>query len=115
MRGINHVVIAGNLGEDPEARETRSGDPVLTFPLGISRKMKGRNGTDEEVVTWVRVVCFRELAGLCERNLSKGDEVLVYGKLNIRELENRETGEKKRMPEVQAREINFISVRKLRG
>ena len=113
MRGVNICVVGGNLGRDPEGRSTSDGKRMVTFSLALSRKVKGIDREDDkESLLWVTVVCFGDLAQICERNLSKGDEVLVHGGLSVNEWEDRATGEKQRSWEIQAKDVSFLKVRK---
>ena len=114
MRGVNHCFVGGNLGKDPEVKYLQSGVTVASFSLAISEKWKGKDGEMKEKTQWVTVVCFSKLAEIAANHLSKGDEVLVSGKISVRDWEDRD-GNKKRAWEIVAREINFISLKKKVG
>lgn len=76
-----HVVIVGNLGQDPEMRYTPSGVPVTNFPVAVSRKWKDSDGNTHEKVTWFTIAAWRGLAEVCNQYLSKGKKVLVEGEV----------------------------------
>ena len=70
---LNHCVLTGNLGGDPEIRYTTNGDPVATLNLAFRF---GKNETG-----WIKVTCFKKLAELCEKYLHKGARVGIDGYL----------------------------------
>ena len=70
------IIIIGNLGRDPEMRFSPSGDPVTTFSVAVSRKLK-----DAEETAWFRVSVWGKQAESCNTYLSKGSKVLVEGRL----------------------------------
>ena len=70
------LIIIGNLGSNPEQRFTPSGDPVTSFSVATSRKIKGESET-----TWFRVSVWGKQAESCNTYLHKGSKVLVEGRL----------------------------------
>ena len=70
------LIIIGNCGSNPEQRFTPNGDPVTTFSVATSRKIKGESET-----TWFRVSVWGKQAESCNTYLSKGSKVLVEGRL----------------------------------
>ena len=71
-----NITIIGNLGRDPEMRFSPSGDPVTTFSVAVSRKLK-----DAEETTWFRVSVWDKQAEACNQYLRKGSKVFVTGRL----------------------------------
>lgn len=82
------VVIAGNLGGDPEMRYTPQGDAVTSFNVATNRRWTGRDGQPGEETTWFRVSVWGKQAESCNQYLTKGRQVLVEGTLTP----DRETG-----------------------
>jgi len=70
------LIIIGNLGRDPEMRFSPSGDPVTTFSVAVSRKLK-----DAEETAWFRVSVWDKQAEACNQYLRKGSKVFVSGRL----------------------------------
>ena len=83
---VNKVILVGNLGKDPEVRNTQSGSKVVSFPLATSDTWNDRqSGERRERTEWHRVVIFNERAGdVAERFLRKGRKVYIEGELRTR-------------------------------
>ena len=86
MSGVNKVIVVGNLGRDPESRQTQAGKPICNFTLATSETWKDRQtGERRERVEWHRVVIFNEhLAEIAQRYLHKGSKVYLEGQLQTR-------------------------------
>ena len=82
-RGLNKVLLVGEVGRDPEMRYTPHGVPVTTFSLGTSRSWTTPEGEDREATEWFNVVAWRELAEACSR-LHRGQRVYVEGRIQTR-------------------------------
>jgi single-strand DNA-binding protein len=76
------LIIAGNLGGDPEMRYTPSGQAVTNFSVATNRKWSNPDGSQAEEVTWFRVTAWGKLGETCNQYLSKGRAVLIEGRLN---------------------------------
>lgn len=105
MAGFNRIVLVGNLTREPELRYTPSGIPVSTFTVAVNRPFTNPQG--ERETDFIRVVVWRSQAERCHEYLSKGSQVLVEGRLQIRTYEDRE-GIKRRAVEVIARTVQFL-------
>jgi len=75
------VILAGNLGRDPEMRYMQDGTPVTNFSVATSEKWAGKDGQQQERTIWWRVTAWRRLAETCNEYLSKGRQVLVEGRM----------------------------------
>ena len=75
------IIIAGNLGRDPEMRYTPQGTPVTNFSVATNRKWTSADGTPGEETIWFRVTAWGKLGETCNQYLSKGRQVLVEGRL----------------------------------
>ncbi|ADC64104.1 single-stranded DNA-binding protein [Allochromatium vinosum] len=90
-RGINKVILIGNLGADPEVRYLPSGDPVANLRLATSESWKDRNtGETQERTEWHSVVIFGKLAEIARTYLHKGSRIYVEGKLRTRKWQTQD-------------------------
>ena len=83
---VNKVILIGNLGRDPEVRQTQDGRPIVNFTLATNESWKDRQtGERRERTEWHRVVIFGEgLADIAQRYLHKGSKVYLEGQLQTR-------------------------------
>lgn len=85
MSSLNRVQIIGNLGRDPEIRQTQAGDKVATISVAVTERWRDRNsGEQREKTEWVRCVAFGQLADIMERFLRKGSKIFCEGKFSTR-------------------------------
>lgn len=93
---VNKVILVGNLGADPEIRQTKDGRPVAQLSIATSENWKDRNtGERREKTEWHRVVIFSE--GLCrvaENYLKKGSKVYIEGQLQTRKWQDQSGADK---------------------
>ena len=89
-RGLNKVMIIGNLGRDPEMRYTPSGRPVTSFSVAVSRSWNSPDGERHEETEWFNVVAWSNLAETCKQYLTKGQQVYIEGRLQTRRWEDQE-------------------------
>ncbi len=109
MAGFNKVILMGNLTRNPELRYTPSGTPVASFGLAVSRRFK-QGGDLKEEVCFVDIVVFGKQAEHCGQYLSKGNGVIVEGRLQQRRWETEE-GQKRSKHEVVAQTVTFMPKR----
>ncbi len=113
MTGFNKVILIGNLTKNPEVRYTPSGTPVTSFGLAVNRRF--RQGSDlKEEVCYVDIVVFGKQAENCGQYLSKGNGVIVDGRLQQRRWETEE-GQKRSKHEVVAQTVTFLPKRQDQG
>ena len=86
---VNKVILVGNLGRDPEVRQSQAGAKIVNFSIATSDSWKDKNtGERREKTEWHRVVIFSEgLANIAEQYLRKGSKVYIEGSLQTREYE----------------------------
>jgi single-strand DNA-binding protein len=88
-RGINKVIIVGNLGQDPEVRYMPNGNAVANISIATSESWKDKNtGQMNEKTEWHRVVMFGKLAEIAGEYLRKGSQVYIEGKLQTRKWQD---------------------------
>ena len=100
---LNKIIIAGFTAADPEVREV-SGRKVASFRVGITEKYKDTDGQFQEKTEWVNVVAWGRPAEAAERHVRKGEAVLVEGKIQTRQWNDRD-GNKRYSTEVNAMSI----------
>lgn len=103
--GMNKVILTGRLAQEPEVRYTQSGKAVASFSLAVNRFGGGDQGQNN--VDFIPVVAWEKLAETCGNNLSKGQRVLIEGRLQIRSYEAND-GSKRRIAEVVAQSVEFL-------
>jgi single-strand DNA-binding protein len=96
MSSVNKVLLIGNLGRDPEVRNTNSGDKVVTLNVATSESWRDKqSGERKEKTEWHRVVIFNEnLAKIAEQYLKKGSKVYIEGQLQTRKWQDQAGVEK---------------------
>ena len=110
-RGINKVIIVGNLGADPDSRAMPSGNAVTNISVATSESWKDRDtGEKKEKTEWHRVVFFNRLAEIAAQYLKKGSQVYVEGKLQTRKWEDKE-GNERWTTEVVANQMQMLGDR----
>ncbi len=109
-RGLNKVMIIGNLGRDPEMRYTPSGKPVTSFSLASSRTWVSADGERREETEWFNVVAWGNLAEICNQHLMKGQQVYIEGRLQTRCWED-DNGQRHFRTEVVANEMIVLGNR----
>lgn len=82
---VNKVILIGNIGKDPEVRQSADGRKIVNLSLATSESWKDKAGTKQEKTEWHRVVIFNQaLADVAERYIKKGSKVYVEGALQTR-------------------------------
>ncbi|MCY7296809.1 single-stranded DNA-binding protein [Alteromonas sp. a30] len=87
-KGINKVILVGNLGQDPEVKYMPNGNAVTNISIATSESWKDQSGQPQERTEWHRVVMFRKLAEIAGQYLRKGSQVYIEGKLQTRKWQD---------------------------
>ncbi len=110
-RGVNKVILVGNLGRDPEVRYSPNGGAVATLSLATSDSWKDKNtGEQVEKTEWHRIVMFRRLAEIAGEYLKKGSKVYIEGKLQTRKWQD-QNGRDRYTTEIVANEMQMLDSR----
>ncbi|MEM8486586.1 MAG: single-stranded DNA-binding protein [Bacteroidota bacterium] len=109
-RGINKVILVGNLGQDPELRYTGSGTAVCNMRLATNDSYKDASGQLVDKTEWHSVVAWSRLAEICGEYLKKGSQVYFEGSLQTRSYDDKD-GNTKWVTEIKAREMMILSGR----
>ena len=109
-RGLNKVMIIGNLGKDPEMKYTPQGTPITTFSVAVSRTRKGPDGQPIDETEWFRVIAWEKLAETYNEYLRKGSKVYMEGRLQTRKYTGQD-GQERQIVEVVASEMQMLDSR----
>ena len=109
-RGLNKVMIIGQIGHDPDMRYTPSGKPVTSFSVTVTRTWVTAEGERREATEWFNVVAWGNLAEICNQYLRKGRRVYVEGHLQTRSWED-QNGQKHFRTELVANEMIMLDSR----
>ena len=99
MRGINKVILVGNLGRDPELRHTKNGTAVANLSIATSETWSDNDGATQERTEWHRIVLWDKLAEIAEKYLSKGRQVYLEGRIDNRSYDDKD-GNKRYISEI---------------
>lgn len=110
-RGVNKVILVGNLGQKPDMKYTQSNTAVANLSLATSESWKDKDSGDLKTKTeWHKVVYFGKLAEIAEQYLDKGSKVYVEGKLQTRKWQDK-AGNDRYTTEVLGQELTMLDSR----
>jgi len=110
-RGVNKVILIGNLGQDPEVRYMPNGGAVCNITVATSETWKDKNtGENQEKTEWHRVVMFRRLAEIAGEYLKKGSKVYLEGRLQTRKWQDQQ-GQDRYTTEIVADQMQMLDSR----
>ncbi len=114
-RGINKVILVGNLGQDPETRYTPSGMAIANITVATSDSWKDKQtGEPQERTEWHRVVFFNRLAEIVGEYLRKGSQVYIEGRLQTRKWQD-QSGQDRYTTEIVANDMQMLGSRNQGG
>lgn len=110
-RGVNKVILVGNLGKDPEVRFAPSGGAVANITIATTESWKDKQtGEKQEKTEWHRVVFFNRLAEIVGEYLKKGSQVYIEGRLQTRKWQGQD-GQDRYTTEIVANEMQMLGGR----
>jgi single-strand DNA-binding protein len=109
-RGVNKVILVGNLGRDPELSYLPSGQSVAKFSLATTRAYKDKSGELKEETEWHNIVAWGKLGEICAQYLAKGRQAYVEGRIQTRTWEGRD-GNKRTSVEIVAENVQMLGGR----
>jgi single-strand DNA-binding protein len=112
-RGVNKVILIGNLGKDPEVQNFETGKKA-SFSLATTEVQRDREGNEIQHTEWHNVVMWRGLADIAESYLKKGSQVYVEGRLRSRSFDGKD-GTKRFVTEIQVDNLVLLGGRKEPG
>lgn len=110
-RGVNKVILIGNLGADPEVRYTQNQQAMANLSVATSETWKDKNtGEQRENTEWHRIVCYRRLAEIAGEYLKKGSKVYIEGRLQTRKWQGQD-GQDRYTTEIVCNEMQMLDSR----
>jgi len=107
-RGVNKVILVGNLGRDPEVRYSANGQAIANVTIATSESWKDKNtGEKQEKTEWHRIVFFGRLGEIAGEYLKKGSQIYVEGRLQTRKWQDKE-GKDRYTTEIVANEMQML-------
>ena len=106
-KGVNKVILVGNLGKDPETRYMPDGKAVCNFSIATSESWKDKSGEKKESTEWHRICMFGKLAEIAGEYLNKGSKVYIEGKLQTRKWQGQD-GQDRYTTEIVANEMQML-------
>lgn len=101
---MNHVILLGRLGRDPEGRAMNNGEMCVSFTIAVERPYK--DATGKRPVDWIRCSAFRKTAELVLQYFKKGNPIGIYGTLQVRQYQDRD-GNNRTATEVNCNNVYF--------
>ena len=106
-KGVNKVILVGNLGQDPEVRYMPNGNAVANLTLATSESWKDQAGQLQERTEWHRITMYRRLAEIAGEYLRKGSQIYVEGKLQTRKWQDQQ-GQDRYTTEIIADQLQML-------
>lgn len=114
MKGVNKVILVGNLGKDPEIKYFENGVPKASFSLATSDSYTSKSGERIDTTEWHNIVMWRGLAEIAEKYLKRGDPVYLEGKIKNRSWDDAD-GNKKYITEIEVGNMVMLPRRNAEG
>jgi single-strand DNA-binding protein len=111
MGSLNKVLLLGNLGADPEVRHTPGGVPVATLRMATNRVFTDKSGNRQTQTEWHRVILWSKMAEIAGQYLRKGRQVMIEGRLQTRQWEDKQSGQQRYTTEVVAENMILVGGR----
>ena len=106
MSSVNKVILLGNIGKDPEVRETKAGN-VANMVMATSERYTDKSGQKQEKTEWHNLVVFGKLADIVAKYVKKGDKLYVEGSITTRKWEDKE-GNTRYNTEIKVRDLTML-------
>jgi single-strand DNA-binding protein len=104
---INKVILIGNLGREPEVRNTQAGSSVATLNVATAERVKDRDGNWQDHTEWHRCVCFGKTAENAQRFLKKGSKVFIEGRIRTNKWKDKD-GQDRYTTEILVDNLRFL-------
>jgi single-strand DNA-binding protein len=107
-KGVNKVLLLGNVGKDPEIRSTAGGTIVASFSLATADRQKDQQGNWQDKTEWHNLVAFSRTAEIVRDYVKKGTQLYIEGKIQTRSWDDKESGQKKYRTEILVNELTLL-------
>jgi len=107
-RSVNKVILLGRLGKDPEVKYTPSGTPVAKFTLATNDRFKDKDGNWQDRTEWHNLTAWARTAEIVGEYLKKGAQVYIEGSLRTHSWDDKQTGQKKYMTEINVNDLVML-------
>src|SRR6202020_2115254 len=114
-KGVNKVLLLGNVGKDPEIRSTAGGTIVASFSLATADRQKDQQGNWQDKTEWHNLVAFSRTAEIVRDYVKKGTQLYIEGKIQTRSWDDKESGQKKYKTEILVNELSLLGGRGAEG
>ncbi len=110
-KGVNKVLLLGNVGKDPEVRASQGGMTIASFTLATADRQKDQTGQWTDKTEWHNLVAFGRTAEIVRDYVKKGTQVFIEGKIQTRSWDDKESGQKKYRTEILVNEMSLLGGR----
>lgn len=110
-KSINKVILIGNLGKDPEVKYTPQGTPVAKFSLATNDRYKDKDGNWQDRTEWHNITAWARTAEIAGQYLKKGNKVYIEGSLRTHSWDDKQSGQKKYMTEINVNDLVLLGGR----
>src|ERR1700754_1759434 len=107
-KGVNKVILLGNVGKDPEMRATPSGMVIAQLTLATADRQKDQTGNWVDKTEWHNLVCFGRTAEIVRDYVKKGKQLYIEGKIQTRSWDDKESGQKKYRTEIIVNDLSLL-------
>ena len=107
-KGVNKVLLLGNVGKDPEIRSTAGGMTVASFSLATADRQKDQQGNWQDKTEWHNLVAFGRTAEIIRDYVKKGTQLFVEGKIQTRSWDDKDSGQKKYRTEIIVNDMSLL-------
>ena len=107
-KGVNKVLLLGNVGKDPEIRATANGMTVASFTLATADRAKDAQGNWADKTEWHNLVAFQKTAEVVRDYVKKGTQLFIEGKIQTRSWDDKESGQKKYRTEIIVNDLTLL-------
>ena len=110
-KGVNKVMLLGNVGKDPEMRATQGGMVIAQLTLATADRQKDQTGNWVDKTEWHNLVCFGRTAEIVRDYVKKGTQLFIEGKIQTRSWDDKESGQKRYRTEILVNELSLLGGR----